>query len=401
MDILYISSSCSEIQFDKHMKNIKESKNIFGMPVSSNKFHSLIIKGLSKYNKVTSLVGRPISNDTHDKLFWGASREEIGGVTYKYIAFINIKGLKQLCIGIGYYFNILCWLLKRVRKKTVIIYDAAYVNAIPAIFIANKFLKTRTIAIFADIYDYMWQVDNSNRTISNFFKRIIRVIVSKAYNKTDKYIFLSIQMNELINKFNKPYYVMEGISDSKIIDINNELQYKNKKDIIMYAGALREEYGLKILTEGFMKYKNDNAELWIFGNGVFIDEILKASNNDERIKYGGILDNEEILKKETEATLLINPRPTKSEFTKYSFPSKLIEYMASGTAVLTTKLPTIPKEYNNYLFFIEGDTEYFIAEALNKVISIGRDELHKFGMNARKFIIENKCEEIQARKILM
>ena len=55
---------------------------------------------------------------------------------------------------------------------------------------------------------------------------------------------------------------------------------------------------------------------------------------------------------ELKATLLVNPRPTTEEFTIYSFPSKNMEYMASGTPLLTTKLPGMPEEYHQYVLAI-------------------------------------------------
>ena len=56
----------------------------------------------------------------------------------------------------------------------------------------------------------------------------------------------------------------------------------------------------------------------------------------------GCVTNDEIVRLQCEATLLVNPRPSDKEFCKYSFPSKTIEYMASGTPVLMTKLPGVP-----------------------------------------------------------
>ena len=142
----------------------------------------------------------------------------------------------------------------------------------------------------------------------------------------------------LINKNNKPYIIMEGIVDSNMKKVNKTK--KTSKFIVMYAGALREEYGLKILIDGYMKYKNDNSELWIYGAGDYSEEIVKMSKIDERIRFFGSVDNETIIKSEHNASLLVNPRPTNLEFTRYSFPSKIMEYMSSGTPVLTTKLPT-------------------------------------------------------------
>ena len=75
--------------------------------------------------------------------------------------------------------------------------------------------------------------------------------------------------------------------------------------------------------------------------------------NNEKIKYFGVIDFESILLRQKNTDLLINPRPSIDEYTKYSFPSKIMEYMASGTPVLTTKLSGIPMEYYDYYILLK------------------------------------------------
>ena len=42
-----------------------------------------------------------------------------------------------------------------------------------------------------------------------------------------------------------------------------------------------------------------------------------------------LMNHPKIVKEEKKSTLLVNPRFTNEEYTKYSFPSKNMEYMAS------------------------------------------------------------------------
>ena len=72
-------------------------------------------------------------------------------------------------------------------------------------------------------------------------------------------------------------------------------------------------------------------------------QLYDYTQQDKRIHFGGVIPLSEVIEKEIQATILINPRPVDQEFTKYSFPSKIMEYMSSGTPVLTTKLPVYQK----------------------------------------------------------
>ena len=101
-----------------------------------------------------------------------------------------------------------------------------------------------------------------------------------------------------------------------------------------------------------------------------------------------------------QATLLVNPRPTKQQFTKYSFPSKNIEYMASGTPMLTTILPGMPKEYYDYVFLIKDESVNGLCEAISDVLALPTKEIELKGKIAKEFIMKNKNEKVQAKKIL-
>ena len=85
---------------------------------------------------------------------------------------------------------------------------------------------------------------------------------------------------------------------------------------------------------------------------------------------------------------------------KYSFPSKTMEYMASGTPVLTTVLPGMPREYHPYVYLLEDETADGITEKLKAVLENSNETLFRKGTKARRFVLEQKNNVIQARKIL-
>lgn len=404
MEILYISSNPSREQFDYMQKMLRPNKGLakYGMQESGYKFHSLIIKGLAydKKNNILSLVGRPTSFKVHKGLIWRKNVSNNNNVKYFHIGFINLPILKKLIISVSYFFLTLKWLRKnRKTKEKLIIMDAAYVSAIPFVILASKCCKCTKISIVCDIYEYMADVEDAREKKIRIHK-FINKLMKRVYRKIDGFIFLTKEMSDVINFNNKPYIVMEGLVDSNMVTIDNIFEEKEPKDIIMYAGAIRAQYGLKNLVDGFHEYINKNAELRIYGAGDFVPEIERYTKKDNRIKFCGILPNSEIIKKEIAATLLVNPRNIDQEFTKYSFPSKNMEYMVSGTPILTTKLPGMPKDYYNYIYTIDGNTKNDIKKALEKTLSISKLELHKKGSSAKKFVLENKNNLAQAKRIL-
>lgn len=404
MKVLYVSSVPSKKQFDymisKQKKNYDFAK--YGMKESGFKFHSLMMKGMAhdKSHSIESLVGRPLSFQSHKGIFWKSVKESDNNMKYDHMSVINLPIIKNITISMICFIKTLFWLLKN-RKETnkMIVFDAAYVTIIPFINAATSLIKCKKIAIVCDIYEYMGEVKDARKE-SSIIHKWIRKIIKKSYTKTDGFVFLTEAMNEVLNPKNKPYLVMEGLVDSSMAIQSIKNSKKNKKDIVFYAGALRSQYGLKNLVEGFMDYVNEGAELWLYGEGDYVPEIEKHSKQDKRIHYGGMLANEKIVEKEMESTILVNPRDASQEFTKYSFPSKNMEYMVSGTPVLTTRLPGMPKEYYQYVYTIDGNNKEDITKALLNTLSIDKKELKLKGIEAKSFVLNKKNNLIQAKRIL-
>ena len=194
--------------------------------------------------------------------------------------------------------------------------------------------------------------------------------------------------------------ILEGHADITMVEKVPSLEKKTAPRICFYAGGVSKQYGLGNLVEGFRKADLSNAQLHIYGPGDYVKELQQIAAEDPRIFYGGMLLNKEIVEKEQEATLLVNPRPTGEEYVKYSFPSKTMEYIASGTPVLTTVLPGMPKEYYPYVFLLEDETAEGIAQVLPQLLAKSQEELFEKGSRARDFVLDQRNNLVQAQKII-
>lgn len=387
--ILYISTALTSKESKFINDTLKKNASLCGgMPQSANKFHKLFVEGLSNNGfDVDCISGRNVSYKTHNKLIYKKHVEKSKNINYMFPTTVNLPIVKQLfnTILIKHYCN--KWLKKEKNKDSFIIIDASYVTVLPSIVkTVNK--RCKIVSLFADLYDYMTDLGEKNRVIS----RIVRKVVNDAYYKIDGYVFLTDAMNLKINKCNKPYIVIEGIVDDVLPQTN---AIKNNKDILMYAGSLQKKFGLEELINSYIKYNNQNSELWIYGEGDYKQSIEKASLKDQRIKYFGNVSNDEIIKKEQEATFLINPRNPSYEFTKYSFPSKNMEYMLSGTPMIGYKLPGIPKEYDGYIIYINNTLLETLENCFND-----KNKFLAIGKKAQNFVLNCKNKNLQAKKII-
>lgn len=217
--------------------------------------------------------------------------------------------------------------------------------------------------------------------------------------RMDGYIFFSKHMEEVCNFRNKPFMVIEGmpsISDEKTL---NHL-VENKKEQIFYAGGLNSENGIVELLHAFVKIERKDVSLVLCGVGNVVDMVEKFADGYTNIKYLGSLPNEEILQLEKQSTLLINPRKVDERMTRYSFPSKTLEYFCSGTACMMTRLEGIPNEYYNYCYECDSSSADTLAKDLEKVLSIPQQERNKKAKEAYDFILREKTSEKQTEKII-
>lgn len=193
--------------------------------------------------------------------------------------------------------------------------------------------------------------------------------------------------------------VMEGLMDYHNINRSESNVLKSEKKALMYAGSLYEKFGVKMLLDAFCEIKGD-YELWLFGSGDMVDEIKRVSSIDKRVLFFGNRPNAEVLTRQSQATVLVNPRFSHEDFTKFSFPSKLMEYASSGTAVLTTKLPGIPAEYDQYFNYIMTESVEGFKESIIALLETPQEELNAFAQNAKKFVVEHKNHLSQMEKVV-
>ena len=161
--------------------------------------------------------------------------------------------------------------------------------------------------------------------------------------------------------------VMEGLVDTSMEKSENKLNNKADEKIIIYAGGLYEKYGIKTLIDAFMMLDGDYFRLHLYGSGPMEETIKTLALIDSRIVFKGMVPNKIVVENQLKATLLVNPRPSTEEFTKYSFPSKNMEYMVSGTAMITTRLPGMPSDYLEFVKLFEEESVKGMFETLTAI----------------------------------
>ena len=372
--LLYVSSLCSKTM---GLKLLELDPNSYGFQIQ--KYHSLLVKGLCKNGVTVEALSHPKNIEKLAALECLTDQEN--GIHYTYLT----KGKGGYLQLLWNSFSSTYRYLKLYRSAFVICDVLSFTSSLGAA-IAAKMLQRKMLGI---ITDFPEQITGKQDLNSRLIWSLVRLCTG--------YIVLTEQMKERLSS-KKPVIVLEGHIDSDMLQSENTMDKKYKNKVCLYAGALHKKYGVEKMVKAFVTADMNDAELHIYGDGDYVEDLKKLDHNS--IKYLGVIPNEEITAEELKATVLINPRPSDAEFTKYSFPSKNMEYMASGTPVLTTKLPGMPEEYLEHVYIFNNESIEGMSRTLKEVLTKSRKELHQKGLAAKKFVLENKTETIQARKIL-
>ena len=269
-------------------------------------------------------------------------------------------------------------------------------NSIGAL-LAAVLLKRDRIGIVTDLPDFFTSPLNNLKGLKKIQASYEQKAALDSYKYIDKYVLLTRQMERRIPEAINRNIIVEGISTMKSMP-----QIKKKdsvKKTILYTGALRDGMGIRDLVDAFMLTVNPNFELEICGAGECASYVTEKAKIDTRIKYLGRVSREKSVECQNKATVLINPRKPQ-EFTEYSFPSKTMEYLSSGTPMIGYKLQGIPHEYFDYFYTIDSMDSHALADLINRILCLSQEELDKKAKEAASFILSNKTPKIQVKKII-
>lgn len=212
----------------------------------------------------------------------------------------------------------------------------------------------------------------------------------------DGFVLLASDMKNKLPVNDKPWIRIEGIYNDTQLAENVEKQGKT----IMYTGNLGGRYGVPMLLEAFSMIEDKDYRLWIRGGGELQEMVNEAASKDDRITYYEQLSRKDLITLQKKATLLVNPVPSNQDFTHYFFPSKTMEYLASGTATLMTKLTCVPPEYDQHLFYLEDETTEGLKTAMMRICEMAPTSLAEHGENASEFIRREKTPKPQIGKLI-
>lgn len=210
----------------------------------------------------------------------------------------------------------------------------------------------------------------------------------------DSFVVLTEGLAETVETNGRPYTIVECVCDDGQMP---SAISTGKEKIVLYAGALEEEYGILDVAKAFAELPD--AQFWIYGRGNAEKELKALAQTYPNIRFFGFVPQETVAKARDACDFLINPRRPTGTFTRYSFPSKTVEYMAAAKPVIMYKLEGVPGEYDAYLNYLSATEPAGIALQLKEIFESDYEALQKKAEAGRLFVMTQKSGAGQAKKI--
>lgn len=372
MKVLYFGNYCEKFF-------LREHKISFG---SSLKWQMNFVENFLK-DELLVFTKIPIPIFPKSKYLWVSNKkfERDESSRVKLLNYINLPYIREISIFIKTFILII---INRIRYKKVIAlqYNLDFHFSIP-LFLLHSCGIVEYVPMVVDLYP---NNGFSFKLQKYILKKVKRTIIINECIKEDLCLENTLLIDGGIN--------IEEFKGSRITKESSRQSFT-----ITFTGSIDEINGIDFYIKCIKNISRKDIEFHFYGNGTLTTELVELSKNDERIKCFGFVSNSEILQIQRSSDFLIIPRKKSTDELRYTFPSKLFEYMLSGTPVISTVIPGLSNEYQECIYTVDTEDPIVFANFIEELLETPLVDLMNKGHKAQDFIVREKNWIQQAKKI--
>ena len=230
--------------------------------------------------------------------------------------------------------------------------------------------------------------------------RLKKTLLGLVIKNADAVIALTEDMKNEISKIHKReiFVIPNGISLDKYgKKQSNDIHYSNGDKIILYVGRLHFIKGVKYLIEAMriINKKLPNTKLLLIGDGKerkSLEKMVEEFGLNQCITFVGLVSNEDVPKYMAASDIFVLPSLSEG------FPGVILEAMASGLPIVTTKIKGLPEivcdGINGYLVNPKNPRE--IAEKIQYLVN-NTEVMNRISKNNTRDIMQYKWENVVER----
>lgn len=372
---------------------------------AGNKFQVNLLDHLSRTAgaSVQAFTQRPVAAFPRERIVavrGGRAELDGTGANATLVPFVNVRGLKEASVAASFGAHLARWAAahRAAGPRALLVYNIFSPLALPVLATARAW-RVPAVAIVADlpfVYGF--------RGAKGVLERIDFRAQLAMLRRFDGLVVLTRHIAEDFAP-GVPWMLMEGaVAEGDVAVAAPEGRDDGPapgERVVMYSGMLNEMNGIPALLEAFGRLGEPGWKLWVYGGGPLAGAVEAAARKDARIEYHSWahVPAAEVRRRQRQATVLVNPRPSAHRVNRYTFPSKLMEYLASGTATVSTPMPGIPLEYHAHLELAVDETPDGLAQAIRRAAARPDAERAARGARTREWVLREKSWPRQAERI--
>ena len=323
-----------------------EGKTPF-LSAAGNQFQNNLLSALKKKHQVKTLtyINYPLDLDI-EQLKLDCKKEEIVPFLMQDSKLVVLDFRKKMMAYAEW-------------ADVVIVYNVSY-----AWFGLGKTMRKKgkkSVVVMADLTSW--------REVKKLPRKVYAYLCAKQFSQYQRAIMLSPGMGRYLNKKQDRILINGGIDWKKFEDIDKPLVSETVN--IVYTGGLSSITGTDMMIEAFSNINDSNIQLYISGQGGKQEnEVKQLCKIDGRIHYMGFVDRTTYYSLLKKAGILVSPRNMHYEQNLVNFPSKVLEYLATGRIIVSTKFGGW-ENYKDNIMFCDSSTES-IQNKLKEAILLAR-----------------------------
>lgn len=214
----------------------------------------------------------------------------------------------------------------------------------------------------------------------NIIRQWMGINDEKEFCQFDYAVLLSQEATKYLNPDCR-YDIIEGGLDIESFKNISSPQYK-EKTVFMYSGTLEPVTGIDRLLNAFGKLDED-CRLVITGKGSLSTLVQEAADRDLRIDFKGYVSDIEYINLLNQAEILINPRNMKMPENQNNFPSKVLEYLATGRMTISSKFPGWERFTDNFIFY-DNSVDELARQMKDAMVTCSENSDQRFAANRKR-----------------
>ena len=324
---------------------------------------------------------------------WSAGATvEVAGFRVRLLPYVNLQPLKPLTAGLALVAALLAWRWRtRGARRRLIHCMNLHMPPGPFALAAARLTGARLTASLMDVFQPGVSVPDRWRWRFDFLLQ--RLVIPRL----DGAMVVSRAIAEDLAG-DRPVCLIEGgVGRGSVEPLPRRPRPEGAPFTLAFAGSLDAVNCIDFLLDT-MDHLPAGFRLLVAGDGILAGKVRERAARDPRVDYRGLLDFSGVRALYAEADALLCIRRT-GGVREYYFPSKLMEYLASGVPVVATALGHVAEEYGDGLVLLREETPPALAALLGELAATPAAEREALGRRGRDLVLRGKTWEAQGRKL--